>query len=703
MVNKLIIESGNLYKTAANETGQGPSFEQQFGILADAQITDKYPMLGNYQIASQLLDKSDDNTSATCIVIYKLGNEYIQVPAIYKNGRISTGEVMFVPSTSTFLPLSDAWMSWIKNKDLGDMGQNVTPDAQNIFGSTPASARASQITDPIMKTASLFQTTLKLGKKATAKWLDKLNNVDCLNEAFKFYSPQDIENFAKQAAAKYEEVTEDIEVISVLDKQASLLSDQLKAKLYRDGFLVKKANKIDWGPADSQIKATKYVNMSSSFREPSSVCKCKILFNDGSLKQYIYIPDNNTNYSSFISCGHYADPHNVSGSKWTNNAFDSLRKERSGSFLVEGNLYTPVGSTLAALSSTIEDVDIKDIGKSLQSMEEIPTDAIILCPNKKIIKFDFQRFIKDKNDPNKFYNSSSIIQISEDDNLKKPIILDKLVELPKGCRILFNSIFNDNNGNKKEQTKDIYPSIAPVSFVNIHKVLQKFSKEHTNKLKITSDGQEISITGSKSKNSDRLNKKEAVLHLVKDYGLSPEEAKDMIKDAGAASIENPKTFKYMLYKEADDSSMWEPADIGMTESTNSAPTIENTDLTGYAGNEQQQLQIIRNAADSGIKEIFDAQVLKLLLQNADPYEEVTEALPDFMVTLDKLCRLLFVYRTHMQDMQQRYGAVKMKALQSSLQNTIKDLSELTIFLKLRGLKEGQSPDTGQLQTGTMMQ
>ena len=54
-------------------------------------------------------------------------------------------------------------------------------------------------------------------------------------------------------------------------------------------------------------------------------------------------------------------------------------------------------------------------------------------------------------------------------------------------------------------------------------------------------------------------------------------------------------------------------------------------------------------------------------------------------------------------MEEKYGATKMKALEKSLQNTIKDLSELTIFIKLRGMGNGQSPDAGDLQTGTMMQ
>ena len=70
MSNKLVIDQGKLNKKAQGQPGEGPSFEQQFGILANAQITDKYPSLSTYQIAFQLLDKDDDNTRASGAVVY---------------------------------------------------------------------------------------------------------------------------------------------------------------------------------------------------------------------------------------------------------------------------------------------------------------------------------------------------------------------------------------------------------------------------------------------------------------------------------------------------------------------------------------------------------------------------------------------------------------------------------------------------------
>jgi hypothetical protein len=44
--------------------------------------------------------------------------------------------------------------------------------------------------------------------------------------------------------------------------------------------------------------------------------------------------------------------------------------------------------------------------------------------------------------------------------------------------------------------------------------------------------------------------KEAVLHLVRDYGLSPVEAKAIVKKAGTGSIMNPVSISYRLFKSA---------------------------------------------------------------------------------------------------------------------------------------------------------
>ena len=70
-MSKLIIRRG-ITKLAAAE--DGPTFEQQFGIMANAQITTQYPKLDQMKLAFQLIDKAEDNSSAVGTLVYLVGN-----------------------------------------------------------------------------------------------------------------------------------------------------------------------------------------------------------------------------------------------------------------------------------------------------------------------------------------------------------------------------------------------------------------------------------------------------------------------------------------------------------------------------------------------------------------------------------------------------------------------------------------------------
>lgn len=710
MANKLIIESGNLYKTAGNEPGQGPSFEQQFGILANAQICDKYPILGNYLVAAQLLDKTDDNSFAVCSVVYKLGKNYIYVPAVFRNGKIFTGQIMEVPSMQRMLPLSDAWLNWVKNKDIGGQGDAVSSELSNLYGEPAATARSRQPVDPLMKTASsspsLFDTALKLGKNAASKFLDLLSNVDYLNKTLQYYTPDDVMEFGKQACLKYPE-DKPIEIVSVLDKQAALLTEQQKKNLYADGFVIKQDNKVDWGPAQNDIKAFQYTNLTRAFVTPQKTCKCKALSQDGQLVDIIYITiDKRLNDRDSLFCEMY-DPGAVRREGVTSVKFDSPAKSLKSykanfnggqAKVFVNNCLIDIRGDIAVLQSSIKELD-SNIGKSLGSLKRIPGGSILITPKNKTIA----NACGTKNSNGDFIDFNQVIHESEDENLVSPIFLGNYIEVPKGTRVLFNTYEYKDDGTYRENFE--IPIVQDfVLFGDLGKAIDRFDQKHYKKLKITSDGQQISISGEHSKPSDRMQLKTAVLHLVRDYGVSPVDAKQMLKKAGRGTIENPVCNHYRLYKQAaeiPESDMWKPADIGYSEVPQNPPTITQEDIQGKAVQDARDLDVIRKATEAGVKEVFDTQTLKLLVQAADPHDEIMEAIPDFMNTLDRLCKILFLYRCHISDMEKKYGAVKLRALQLSLKNTIKDLSQLTVFLKLRGLNHGESPDAGDLQTGTM--
>ena len=113
---------------------------------------------------------------------------------------------------------------------------------------------------------------------------------------------------------------------------------------------------------------------------------------------------------------------------------------------------------------------------------------------------------------------------------------------------------------------------------------------------------------------------------------------------------------------------------------------------------------METAAQNGIKEVFDVTTLKLLVRNSHFFDDIQEDIPLLMRTLDSLCRKLFQFYWHTDKMEEKYGLVKMKALEESLKTSLDSLSELTVFFKLRSVDgTGSTGDTmGDLMSGQML-
>lgn len=205
-------------------------------------------------MAFQLIDKNDENTRALGVSINRLDKQFIQVPSFFNNGKIKTGDMMYVPSIDMFRPMSDAWLADVKNMTLSDSGEAVKPEQANAGAATPAAIRVKESNDPVVKTASyaatesspeisILDTALKMGKQAAYKMVERLSdNRAFLNNTLKFYSGDQIVDFVKTASMKFAEAPTKPEytVITVLDKRAAQLNETQKAELYQDGYLIVK-------------------------------------------------------------------------------------------------------------------------------------------------------------------------------------------------------------------------------------------------------------------------------------------------------------------------------------------------------------------------------------------------------------------------------------------------------------------------------
>jgi hypothetical protein len=628
------------------------------------------------------------------------------VPAFFRNGQLKTGDMMLVGATQQFLPMSDPWLAWIKNKDLNPAGETVPSDILESDVSTKGTT-IREIADPIIKTASLYlkglckldpdltktaskmnvlDTALHMGKQATESMLDTLMKEDLLNATLSFYKPEDLQKFAKEATAL--EPAPAFQVIMPFDKEAHELKDKELKALYKDGFFIKCAKEA---PAPTVIKKKRINDMFGILKEGG---KAGLLQPDGTIKDaYVF-----KSQGDLCCCGN--------GDRGVN----SYTANRDGYFparpfseppefvvVADGKPSTVRQGIMELLSDREEMTEdmFSGIGKALTSVgnddEDRWSGGYIICSNGDA----YHVFGLDKVAKETWAHGDIKFQLAaEESNLKRPMMTaENLYILPRNSRFLAI-------GNGKKEA-----NLSFVTMANLDAFLENYTSKHYKKARIYHNGSDYTVSGDNTADGDKLlSFKEAALALVTDYGVAPADAKVMLKDASnGATYDNPKSTAYLIQKVAMEGG-WQDANIPMGQHVNQPPQLSQRELPTFIEDPAQLEQAVTNAAQNGIKEVFDVTVLKLLVKQNRFFDEIHDDPPLFMQVLDSLCRKLFQFYWHTEKMEEKYGMVKLKSLEESLKVTLDSLSELTIFFKLRTVDgTGSTGDTlGDLMTGQML-
>lgn len=743
-MHRLIVQR-NMTKNAAEE--DGPSFEQQFGILANAEITDKFPQLDSMKLAFQLIDKTDDNTKAVGASVYIVGKTVIFVPAFFRNGQLKTGDMMLIGQSQTFLPLSDPWLAWIKNKDLAPEGELVSAKDMDPIGTTKGTT-IREIADPIMKTASqklypsenipgmyfwsyvngieksaklaedtmkdspasmssvylkglckldpeltktaaqmnVFDTALHMGKEATASMLDNMTKTDLLNATLSFYNPEELQKFAYAAQDMDEPPA--FKVIMPFEKEAKELSGKELNALYKDGFFIKVAKE---GNVPKVIRKQKVNNLFGMLKEPG---KTSLLQPDGTLRE-AYIaklpPSTDTrmganDVNSYVANrNHLNEPHPFADEKAEFIAItsDGISYARSG--VME----------LLADRKNLDDAILSEIGEPLKgkgtmnSRDAKDSGVLFVYPDGTCEEIYSEMKSVGDNTWSRYNDTYQLAD--EKSGLIRPLVTGNQVLVPAGTRVVeFNKV-----------------GMPMVTMATLESFIENYTQKHYKKARIYNNGSEYTVSGDNTKNANQmLSFKEAALALVSDYGVAPADAKVMLKDASnGATYDNPRSTTYMIEKIAGlEDGTWEDANIPMDKHINRPPQISQRELPTFLEDPAQLEKAVTTAAQNGIKEVFDVTILKLLVKQNRFFDEIQEDLPVFMQVLDSLCRKLFQFYWHTEKMEEKYGMVKLKSLEESIKVTLDSLSELTIFFKLRTVDgTGSTGDTlGDLMSGTML-
>ena len=755
-MQELIVKPG-LYKQAAPE--DGPSFEQQFGILSNAVVVDKFPQLDAAKLAFQLIEKNDETQDACGAVVYLMGKSVIFVPSFYKKGKLKSGDMFYIAETQQFLPLSDPWLAWVKNKDINSAGEVVertdvpeTPTSlentslrtldnpllksSSMIWDRDAYAKCSEwiksaalqihsmldtdAFDKCRPTDNIFDAALTLGKQASEAMLDTLiHNPGVMNATLHFYTGDDMDKFAHDAEEKFQEPAPEVELIMPFDKEASSLSAQETRALYRDGYFIRKRASKDGKTPDVLHKSNLH-NMFTTLKDPGIN---KLVTPEGEVVEKLVLRVRD-GWDARCCCddGGYGlervIPQAQPGGK---SSAEYMHLGKNGEWIVvdedvdacDVNWALPRQSYIICGNAEPFKPEMLDsIGDVLDpsKQKEIPYDAVLLFADGSCARNWHGRLYADEQ--NKcFVADNRILRISDSDAQTQPIKNSSTMLVPKGTRILMPyDCKSDGRPKQPDGPRSLMDEKRKgrggyVTADQLESFLLAFADKHYHKVKVYSDGHEYTVSGDKITDPSLKQDKNAAFQLVSDYGIDPAVAKLMLKEAAnGASFSTPRAMHFWIEKVAFPEDPNPDPSIGYSEVPNVDPQVNELEMPTIVESPENLAAAVQNAAQQGIKEVFDVTMLKLLCRQSHFFDEITEDLPLFMRTLDSLCRKLFQFYWHTEEMEEKYGTVKLRALEDSLKTSIDSLSELTIFFKLRSVDtDGALGDTsGQLMQGQML-
>ena len=707
-MRELIISNG-LAKRAADEGG--PDLETQFGILTAGELSARHPKLDAMRLAFQVIDRREDGSGDVVgVMVYVVGRTLVMVPSFFIGHGVTTGEMMFLPETSQFLPLSDPWLSWVQRRGPGKSGE-VIPRAAVGMDRGQLGETVRKLSDPLVKAACLqlrgvlrtdpdlsrargkvTDMALGMGKAASEALLELIDDSpETLNAMLSLYSPEDVAGFAKTAAETFAEPEPDtpaaVSLVEPFTDAAKDLTAEEAVAMRRDGYVIRS------GRADC-ADVVRRSSLRDSFRSVTEPGVRLLPSMDGAVRRCLVM--------RLGRLGNRGLPR-PSGAPLSS-AQDFVSAQGTSSRMVvfptPGDrhmlVHEPVSELVTDEAVPFSPELIEGRGRALSSPGDISWGDLLLCPDG----YAYELTTHLRHGSCWVDDEGRAMLPGGDPAQMSPMVTETAVVLPPSSRIV--------SGRRMPETNE--RSFVPVPVVALDSFLRARADRMGRTVKVASDGGEACVTGDLS-DGRPMSLKQASLHLVRDYGVAPAAASLMLADVlSGATPGRMRSETYIVMDKtagvADDRIMLEAEtpSIGYTEKANDGPVSE--EIGGRAQSDTDVEEVRRQAiaaAESGVQEVFDVTVLKHLVQRSRIGDDITGDLGLFMRLLDSLCRKLFLLRWHTEAFKKRYGAVKLSALEDGIRNALDSMSELTVFLKLRTVdgQSGEAAEEGDLMQGGM--
>ena len=684
------------------------AIEDTMAQLAHSQVTQCLPSLADDLQGFQLIYSNEDINSAVGVLVAVVNNLVVYIPAVYRKGKIYNMDIMYIPELYQWLPTQDNWVTYIRSKKA---------DIEAIVRDRDAVARSGKASSvnldtpllKIVKHASSIATTAddlaRLGVPAVLKqaadFMTKaLENpvedlhIPCASALLKktastsavrglinsivehpavansfaqFYSDDDMREvidavdkantvFMTSEASPKSPTDGEVRVITSASAEARSLTDDEKVAILRDGAVIRDTR----GLIPTKIFKTK---SRGAWSCPGHNGVYELLKLDGTSVTCVVV---------------------------TSGSGDDAVKRRGRSVVIPLDDAKAHVGKLAPHNMLAQEMPMADFnvsgGNSLSNLNN-QTSAVVLDINGNAL------FIS--NTQPRYVGSGDSVIVYAGDHCRVGRSLDELgwvngdtkitqmVQIPArgNLRVSGNTLYVPESAKFFSIDSESY---NPLNLATVDEYVDTISRrEKLLSIKLYSSNDTIVISDETGRATDPLSKIAAAHDLVKNYVILPEVADVMIKEASEA-----KQTRY-LAKMATSSTLA----IASGDADPSQLDVQTVDLNGKLPEDSRKM--IQDASNTGVKEIMDVSVLKMLADDSSSVRIIQDLLPQLFGAMNAVGQLLFMVRAST-SMSDAYGESRSSEMEKQFTTLMQRLGDVVI-----ALQRGRIDDVSDLLEGKL--
>jgi hypothetical protein len=694
-------------------------FEQGFFQLAYDKLQSKLYNLLPYMVGFEVVNKAADGTKAVGVFGFKSDNgQIIYVPAFFINGKVKDLDVMYSRNNNQFYPLNEDYAELFLKDDTTGLGGVSEQSRKDIEKQTPGTDMRDLVFPPRtgrIAYASVIDFISDGDDNIKAAAWGLMNEYPEFTEALhRFYTPEQI----AEAVRPVEKVAAPQSSVEVFTPDSAPV--ELKAKAMTKGFAVIDRRKDD---AKSRYGLLSYTD---KFTNPSQPGFYAYLTALGTLRHGLILQPLSL-YANFRN---------------SKQLVIDLQAKRTGQcyvvpegeqvFIREAFQVQDFGAVHRMMENPIEAEPSFSRTYILVNEQLKSTEPFRVRMNY----VDDRKMRRLKVEPDTWFGDSGSIDKAKErwagknqfDGGKKdtyPVTLvftkresdsleyrGNVVYVPKGFKLLevntssYVSVPWDSADTPEARTKKRDEADAEEQRIKEGRPgkicdLTSFLRENgVFPFTVRSNGSEyFANVGQASKKYD--NPLSAKIGMILDFGLDEPDAVELIDQIselkpaeGYFKVAVTGDFVHTLQDEPESyNELGQPTTFGIPYQS-VAPTdhyyqgdptqrgLASTQVDqGAWSNSKQDVNSASQMAANGQKEIFDTSAIATISKYVDPTSKVINYLPNFVDTLDKLGRMLFMIYWETNKFQKMYGVDELPELIELIKSVFRNLGDLVIFLK----------------------